>query len=391
MRWQRSVEGPYPGPRGVSCQRRGGRCMAVVRSSPPDIVRVGLRRPRRDRPRAGRAPSGSTCSASTSPRPSRAPCTSAATRSSSTTASCSARARSRPAPGSGSGSALRDDLDRAERWFDERGCADAARARPARPAASARPCGPSTRSASRSSWCTRWTRSSGSSSATTCAAASSINRHRPRQHRRPRRAAGLRLLHARSASGCRETIEDLSDGTLFAAWMFRKQTVHDVAFTLGAGPDAPPRRLRRARVAQHPRPLRPDRRPRPGAPTSSEALVATACRTPSTCTSATTTAIASRCTRPTTSPVTPATSRCDGTCTTSGAATSGPTPIVPTWYHGSVGVLDLAGNMVAVREQDAPSERRVTVGRRRPRHPRRDGGVGRCRPRAVPCGTTSIR
>jgi 3,4-dihydroxyphenylacetate 2,3-dioxygenase len=36
--------------------------------------------------------------------------------------------------------------------------------------------------------------------------------------------------------GLSETIEDLSDGTLYAAWMFRKQTVHDVAFTLGAGP-----------------------------------------------------------------------------------------------------------------------------------------------------------
>jgi 3,4-dihydroxyphenylacetate 2,3-dioxygenase len=36
--------------------------------------------------------------------------------------------------------------------------------------------------------------------------------------------------------GLSETIEDLSDGTLFAAWMFRKQTVHDVAFTLGSGP-----------------------------------------------------------------------------------------------------------------------------------------------------------
>jgi 3,4-dihydroxyphenylacetate 2,3-dioxygenase len=36
--------------------------------------------------------------------------------------------------------------------------------------------------------------------------------------------------------GLSETIEDLSDGTLYAAWMFRKQTVHDVAFTLGSGP-----------------------------------------------------------------------------------------------------------------------------------------------------------
>jgi catechol 2,3-dioxygenase-like lactoylglutathione lyase family enzyme len=36
--------------------------------------------------------------------------------------------------------------------------------------------------------------------------------------------------------GLSETIEDLATGTLYAAWMFRKQTVHDVAFTLGAGP-----------------------------------------------------------------------------------------------------------------------------------------------------------
>jgi len=34
--------------------------------------------------------------------------------------------------------------------------------------------------------------------------------------------------------GCSETIED--EHQMFAAWMFRKQTVHDVAFTAGAGP-----------------------------------------------------------------------------------------------------------------------------------------------------------
>jgi hypothetical protein len=34
---------------------------------------------------------------------------------------------------------------------------------------------------------------------------------------------------------------------------------------------------------------------------------------------------------------------------------------VPSWYQGSVGVLDLAGNRVAVREQE-PTERKVTVG-----------------------------
>ena len=35
--------------------------------------------------------------------------------------------------------------------------------------------------------------------------------------------------------GLSETIED-DDGTLYAAWMFRKQTVHDVAFTQGTSP-----------------------------------------------------------------------------------------------------------------------------------------------------------
>lgn len=36
--------------------------------------------------------------------------------------------------------------------------------------------------------------------------------------------------------GLSETIEDTTDGTLFATWMYRKQTVHDIAFTNGAGP-----------------------------------------------------------------------------------------------------------------------------------------------------------
>ena len=34
--------------------------------------------------------------------------------------------------------------------------------------------------------------------------------------------------------GCSETIED--EHQMFAAWMYRKQTVHDVAFTAGSGP-----------------------------------------------------------------------------------------------------------------------------------------------------------
>jgi 3,4-dihydroxyphenylacetate 2,3-dioxygenase len=40
--------------------------------------------------------------------------------------------------------------------------------------------------------------------------------------------------HASLGFGLSETIED--ENTLYAAWMFRKQTVHDVAFTGGAGP-----------------------------------------------------------------------------------------------------------------------------------------------------------
>jgi catechol 2,3-dioxygenase len=40
--------------------------------------------------------------------------------------------------------------------------------------------------------------------------------------------------HTSLGFGLSETIED--ENTMYAAWMFRKQTVHDVAFTGGAGP-----------------------------------------------------------------------------------------------------------------------------------------------------------
>lgn len=43
-------------------------------------------------------------------------------------------------------------------------------------------------------------------------------------------------LYTELGFGLSETIEDRSTGTLYAAWMFRKQTVHDMAFTLGRGP-----------------------------------------------------------------------------------------------------------------------------------------------------------
>src|SRR5882757_1598108 len=45
--------------------------------------------------------------------------------------------------------------------------------------------------------------------------------------------------------GCSETIEG-DEHELYAAWMYRKQTVHDVAFTGGAGP-----RLHHVGVATH--------------------------------------------------------------------------------------------------------------------------------------------
>lgn len=41
-------------------------------------------------------------------------------------------------------------------------------------------------------------------------------------------------LYTALGFGCSETIEDAT--TVYAAWMYRKQTVHDVAFTGGAGP-----------------------------------------------------------------------------------------------------------------------------------------------------------
>ncbi|GGW78166.1 VOC family protein [Streptomyces galilaeus] len=52
--------------------------------------------------------------------------------------------------------------------------------------------------------------------------------------------------HAQSLGfGCSETIEG-DEHELYAAWMYRKQTVHDVAFTGGAGP-----RLHHLGVATH--------------------------------------------------------------------------------------------------------------------------------------------
>ena len=48
--------------------------------------------------------------------------------------------------------------------------------------------------------------------------------------------AGSYALYSALGFGLSETIEDTATGTLFATWMFRKQTVHDVAFTQGSSP-----------------------------------------------------------------------------------------------------------------------------------------------------------
>ncbi|MGI5202018.1 hypothetical protein ACQEU6_10610 [Spirillospora sp. CA-108201] len=67
---------------------------------------------------------------------------------------------------------------------------------------------------------------------------------------------GIPAAYAHYASlgfGCSETIEG-DEHELYAAWMYRKQTVHDVAFTGGAGP-----RLHHVGMVQGGQP-----RPRPG-------------------------------------------------------------------------------------------------------------------------------
>lgn len=160
--------------------------------------------------------------------------------------------------------------------------------------------------------------------------------------------------------GLSETIEDLSDGTLYAAWMFRKQTVHDIAFTLGSGPML--HHIAFAVPESHNILTLCDRI---GALDQSQYIE----RGPG---------------RHGVSNAFYLYLRDDDghrieTYTTdyfTGDPGHEPirwdvhderrrdfwaNPIVPTWYHGSVGVLDLDGNPVPVREQD-PTERTVTVG-----------------------------
>ena len=126
--------------------------------------------------------------------------------------------------------------------------------------------------------------------------------------------------------GLSETIED--GQTLYAAWMYRKQTVHDVAFTGGAGP-----RLHHLGFFAHEshhvlricdilgslhEERHIERGPgRHGYPT------------PSTCTCATRTATASRSTPVTTTPAIPITRCCAGTSPIPAAATSGAMPSSP--------------------------------------------------------------
>lgn len=160
--------------------------------------------------------------------------------------------------------------------------------------------------------------------------------------------------------GLSETIEDLADGTLYAAWMFRKQTVHDIAFTLGSGP-----MLHHVAFA---------------VPESHNIMTL--------CDTIGARSLARYIER---GPGRHGVSNAfylylrddDGhrvEVYTSDYFTGDPdheplrwdvhderrrdfwaNPIVPTWYNGSVGVLDLSGLPVEVNEQ-APTERDVTVG-----------------------------
>ena len=158
--------------------------------------------------------------------------------------------------------------------------------------------------------------------------------------------------------------EDIQDdeGTVYAAWMRRKPTVHDTAMTGGDGPRHAPRRVRDPREAQHPRDLRQARRAAPLRPRSSAAPAATASPTPSTSTCATPTATASRSTRRTTTPATPTTRWSRGTCTTTSAATGGATRSCRPGTPRPRLVLDLDGNPQPVSRAPTPSEMAVTIG-----------------------------
>jgi 3,4-dihydroxyphenylacetate 2,3-dioxygenase len=160
--------------------------------------------------------------------------------------------------------------------------------------------------------------------------------------------------------GLSETIEDRSDGTLYAAWMFRKQTVHDVAFTLGSGPMlhhvafAVPEShhvlslcdLFGARDEAHWIERGPGRH---GVSNAFYLYL----RDPD----------GHRIEIYTTDYYTgdPGHQPIRWDVRDERRRDFWANPIVPTWYEGSVGMLDLDGRPVPVRDQD-PTERTVTVG-----------------------------
>ncbi len=133
-------------------------------------------------------------------------------------------------------------------------------------------------------------------------------------------------LYSSLGFGLSETIED--GQTLYAAWMYRKQTVHDVAFTGGAGPrlhhlgffaHEPHSVLRMCDIL--------------GATGDYECIergrAGTACRTRSTCTCATPTGTAWRYTPPITTPATRTTRCCAGPSWTRVGETFGGMPSSP--------------------------------------------------------------
>jgi len=127
-----------------------------------------------------------------------------------------------------------DDLDRAERWFASRGCATQRV-----PAGATRGLGPAVRAVDPLGFTVEFVYEM-----------DKVERLVQRYDLR-RGVGANRIDHINIAVtdvpaayshytelgfGLSETIEDFTDGTLYAAWMFRKQTVHDIAFTLGSGP-----------------------------------------------------------------------------------------------------------------------------------------------------------
>ena len=156
-----------------------------------------------------------------------------ASRSSSTTTWCCARARSPPSPRSPTGCAPPRTSTRPSPSTRNSDAASSA-ARRASPRASATRCASRTRSASRTSSSTTSSTSSASPGATTCTPpASSCAWTTSTRSPRTCRARSKYMQDL----GFRVT-EDIQDdeGTVYAAWMRRKPTVHDTAMTGGDGP-----------------------------------------------------------------------------------------------------------------------------------------------------------